>query len=107
MAEILGQEKSRTAHNDFFDTRPEYQEGYQEDKNVVIRLVKPRKKNKKPYKITGIEDVASQNNWKGWLYLAPVIVLLVIFLLYPLINTIAISFRKDYNQIDGTSKGFT
>ncbi len=107
MPDTLRQEKSLTAHNDFFDARPDYSEGYQEESNTVIRLVKPKKKNQKPYKVTGIEDVASQNNWKGWLYLAPVIVLLVIFLLYPLINTIAISFRKDYNQIDGTNKGFT
>lgn len=107
MPETLRQEKSLTAHNDFFDVRPDYKEGYDDSSNTVIRLVKPKKKNAKPYKVTGIEDVASQNNWKGWIYLAPVIVLLVVFLLYPLINTIVISFLKDYRQADGSNQGFT
>ena len=48
MPDTLRQEKSLTAHNDFFDARPDYSEGYQEESNTVIRLVKPRKKNKKP-----------------------------------------------------------
>ena len=69
---------------------PEYNEGLQEDENKVIRLVS-NKKIKKPYKVTGIEDVASKNNWKAWVYLGPVVVLIAIFLLYPLINTIFIS----------------
>ena len=39
----------------------------------------------------------SKNNWKAWLYLAPAIILLLIFTFYPLINTILIAFAKDYN----------
>lgn len=39
----------------------------------------------------------SKNNWKGWLYLAPAIILLLIFTFYPLVNTILIAFAKDYN----------
>lgn len=49
----------------------------------------------------------SKNNWKGWLYLAPVIILLAIFTFYPIINTLYVSFLKDYNYLNGTSKGFT
>ena len=49
----------------------------------------------------------SKNNWKAWLYLAPVIILLAVFTFYPIINTIYVSFLKDYNYITGTSKGFT
>ena len=103
----LRQQVSLTATNDFFDERPDYQEGYDQERNVVVRLVKKPKANAKAYKITGIDDVASKNNWKAWIYLAPVLVLLVVFLLYPLINTIAISFLRNYSQIDGTSEGFT
>lgn len=39
----------------------------------------------------------SKNNWKAWLYLAPAIVLLLIFTIYPLINTILIAFAKNYD----------
>ena len=61
---------------------PEYTPGLQEDGKTIIRLAS-NKKVKKPYRVSGIDDVASKNNWKAWLYLAPVIVLVVIFLLYP------------------------
>ena len=39
----------------------------------------------------------SKNNWKAWLYLAPVIVLMLIFTIYPLVHTIGISFLKNYD----------
>ena len=85
---------------------PEYTPGLQEDKKSIVRLVSNRK-IKKPYKVSGIDDVASKNNWKAWLYLAPVIILVVIFLLYPLINTIFISFTKNYQYASGKYDGFT
>ena len=84
---------------------PEYNAGVQED-GRVIRLVSNRKV-KKPYRVSGIDDVASKNNWKAWFYLAPVIILVVIFLLYPLINTIFISVTKNYNYTTGKYDGFT
>ncbi len=34
----------------------------------------------------------SKNQWKGWLYLLPALVLLAVFTLWPIINTIRISF---------------
>ena len=49
----------------------------------------------------------SKNNWKAWLYLAPVLILLAVFTFYPIINTFYVSFLKDYNYITGSSKGFT
>lgn len=49
----------------------------------------------------------SKNNWKAWLYLAPVLILLAVFTFYPIFNTFFISFMKDYNYITGTNKGFT
>ena len=85
-----------------------FENKFDEEKNTIVRLVSKSKKNKnKDYKITNIEDVSSKNNWKAWLYLAPVLVLLVIFLIYPLIDTIVISFMKNYNQVLGTFDGFT
>ena len=49
----------------------------------------------------------SKNNWKAWLYLAPVIILLAVFTFYPIINTIYVSFLKDYDYTNGTHEGFT
>lgn len=52
-------------------------------------------------------DAGERNNWKAWLYLAPVLILLAIFTFYPLINTIVIAFLKDYDYTAQTSAGFT
>lgn len=104
---VLREQVSLTAANDYFEERPQYVQGYDQENDVIIRLVDPKNKNTKPYKVTGIQDTASNNNWKAWLYLGPVLILLVIFLLYPLINTICIAFMKDYDQITFTSSGFT
>lgn len=49
----------------------------------------------------------SKNNWKAWLYLAPVLVLMAVFTFYPIINTIGISFLKNYNSLTGSNDGFT
>lgn len=100
---------SVTAVNDYFLERPDYKEGYDEKQNTVIRLCSNKKsrKPKEAYRVTGVEDVASKNNWKGWLYLAPALILVVIFLVYPLINTIFISFLDDYSYVDGSFSGLT
>lgn len=47
----------------------------------------------------------SKNNWKAWLYLAPTIILMLIFTIYPLINTIIISFLKHYDYTQNTFAG--
>jgi multiple sugar transport system permease protein len=100
-------DQSAVAANDFFAARPDYQEGLDKKTDTVIRLCAPKKANQKPYRVTGIDDTASKNNWKGWLYLAPALIMVVIFLVYPLINTIFISFQSNYSYINGTSDGFT
>ena len=84
-------------------------EGYIDtpEEKTIIRLVKPSKKRRKEYQVSGLDDVASKNNWKGWLYLAPVIVLIGVFLLYPLVNTILIAFTKGYSYSTNTGEGFT
>ena len=82
-------------------------EGYLAEEKAIVRLVKPQKASRKEYQVSGLDDVASKNNWKGWLYLAPVIVLIGVFLLYPLVNTILIAFTKGYSYSTNTGKGFT
>ncbi len=49
----------------------------------------------------------TKNNWKAWLYLAPVIILMAVFTFYPILNTFYISFLKGYNYLNGSFKGFT
>lgn len=48
-----------------------------------------------------------KNNWKGWLYLAPIIILMAVFTFYPLISTFSIAFMKNYNYVAQYSEGFT
>ncbi len=49
----------------------------------------------------------TKNNWKAWLYLAPVLILLAVFTFYPIINTFIISFLGSYNITNGNNTGFT
>ena len=49
----------------------------------------------------------SKNNWKAWLYLAPVLILLAVFTFYPIINTFVVSFLKNYDYQTGVHDGFT
>lgn len=99
--------KKGNASNELFaEERPQFKEGYDAEKNTVIRLV-AKKNSTKAYQTRGIEDIGSKNNWKGWLYLAPVVILVAVFLIYPLINTIFISFTDSYNYSLGTFKGLT
>lgn len=84
----------------FAEERPSYQEGYDPSNKRIVRLVSNHA-SKKAYRTRGIEDIGASNNWKGWLYLAPVIILVAIFLIYPLINTIFIAFTGNYEYATG------
>ena len=84
----------------------EPQATYNEDTQTVCRLVS-LKKQKEEYQVIGIEETISKNNWKAWIYLGPIIVLVGVFLLYPLANTIFISFTRNYSQITGEFDGLT
>ena len=93
--------------NRIFDGRNDtYASQYNEEKDVAVHFVS-RKKLKEKFKVGGVLDNEQSNNWKAWLYLAPVLILMAIFLIYPLINTIVISFLNDYNYITGDFDGFT
>ncbi len=43
--------------------------------------------------------VESKQQWKAWLYLSPAIVLLLIFTVWPIINTVAMAFMEDYSGL--------
>ena len=42
--------------------------------------------------------VESKHRWKAWLYRAPAIILLLIFTVWPIINTLHMSVQEGYNQ---------
>ncbi len=44
-----------------------------------------------------------KNQWKAWLYLLPALAILAVFTVWPIINTVRISFLEDYNFL--TQKG--
>ena len=43
--------------------------------------------------------VESKHQWKAWLYLAPALVLLLVFTVYPIFNTVRISLLEDYGAL--------
>ena len=43
--------------------------------------------------------VDSKQQWKAWLYLAPAIVLLLVFTVWPIINTVSMAFQNDYSAL--------
>ena len=44
--------------------------------------------------------VDSKHQWKAWLYLSPAIVLLLIFTVWPIVNTVRIAFLEGYNALE-------
>ena len=41
--------------------------------------------------------VESKHPWKAWIYLAPAIALLLVFTVWPIINTVRMAFWDDYS----------
>ena len=104
---IVRSEEQTLNMNQVFDGRKDsYVSQYDEKKDVIVHFVS-RKKLKEKFKVGGVLDNEQSNNWKAWLYLAPVLILMAIFLIYPLINTIVISFMSNYNYVTGDFDGFT
>ena len=48
-----------------------------------------------------------ESNVKAWLYLAPAMLLLLVFTLYPLVNAFVLVFLENYNMLTGEITGFT
>jgi len=47
--------------------------------------------------------VDSKQQWKAWLYLAPAIVLLLVFTVWPIINTVRMAFLENYSGLQATA----
>ncbi len=43
--------------------------------------------------------VESKHKWKAWIYLAPALVLLAVFTVWPMINTFIMAFSEGYNSL--------
>ena len=43
--------------------------------------------------------VEGKRQWKAWLYVSPAIVLLLIFTVWPIVNTVRMAFLEDYNSL--------
>ena len=43
--------------------------------------------------------VESKQQWKAWLYLAPAIILLLVFTVWPIINTVRMAFLENYSGL--------
>ena len=43
--------------------------------------------------------VESKHQWKAWIYLAPAIALLLVFTVWPIINTVRMAFLEDYSGL--------
>ena len=50
-------------------------------------------------------NVAFDNydKWKGWVYLSPCIVLLLVFTGWPIVNTLAMAFQNGYDTMEAIS----
>ena len=47
--------------------------------------------------------VDSKHQWKAWIYLAPAIVLLLVFTVWPIINTLRMAFLEGYNTMEAVN----
>ena len=45
--------------------------------------------------------VENKHQWKAWLYLSPAIVLLLVFTVWPIINTLIMAFSENYSALAG------
>ena len=43
--------------------------------------------------------VENKGQWKAWLYLLPAIVLLLVFTVWPIVNTVRMAFLEDYSGL--------
>jgi len=48
----------------------------------------------------------SKNNWKAYLYLFPAMLIIVVFVIYPMFRSVYMSFFENYNIFKHTGDGF-
>lgn len=51
--------------------------------------------------------VDNKQQWKGWLYLLPALILLGIFTFWPIINTVSMAFQDGYESLESAGGGVT
>ncbi len=44
--------------------------------------------------------VDNKQQWKAWLYLSPALILLAVFTVWPIINTVLMAFQENYNALE-------
>ena len=66
---------------------------------AIIETVEEAAEEKAPKKRKNSGSLVSNNNWKAWLYLLPAIFLLLVFTVWPIINTIRMSLLVNYNAM--------
>lgn len=49
--------------------------------------------------------VDNKQQWKAWLYLSPALILLMIFTVWPILNTSIMAFQEGYNEMDAIRLG--
>ncbi len=47
--------------------------------------------------------VDSKQQWKAWIYLAPAIVLLLVFTVWPIVNTVRMAFLENYKSLEAAA----
>ena len=47
--------------------------------------------------------VDNKQQWKAWLYLAPAIALLLVFTVWPIINTVRMSLLENYKGLEAAA----
>ena len=48
----------------------------------------------------------AKHQWKGWIFLAPALILMAVFTFYPFFKTIGITFLNGYNPLKATNQTF-
>ena len=67
-----------------------------------INVIEEKAKDKKIKSPGSLKAIAKREKLEGWIFIAPFIILVSIFFIYPLISAIVLSF-KEYSNIDGIS----
>ena len=47
--------------------------------------------------------VDSKQQWKAWIYLAPAIALLLVFTVWPIVNTVRMAFLENYKSLEAAA----
>ena len=57
-------------------------------------------------RVNSSRDIGDRNQYKAWAYLAPALILLLIFSFYPLVNTFRMALLNGYTS-DGVATAYT